>query len=422
MGESEKIIFHVDVNSAFLSWEAAYRVDVLGESLDLRDVPSVIGGDEEKRHGIVLAKSTPAKKYNILTAEPLVSARKKCPELIIVKPDFEVYVEYSRKFIELLNKFAPKVEQYSIDEVWCDMTGTQNLYGDPVTAANNLKDKIYAELGFTVNIGISENRLLAKMAGDFEKPNRIHTLFPNEIKEKMWPLPVRELFFVGRSTERKLNNLGIRTIGQLANTDLALLKSHFKKHGEVIYNYANGRDYMLPLNDHQSNKGYSNSITVPSDISEYDTAKQILLSLSETVASRLRTDKVKASCLAVSVVDCEFNYSTHQRQMKNPTNITNELYQSACEIFLELWDMKIPVRQLGVHSSKVSATDFHQYNLFDDMTQHDKLSKLDKAVDSIRNKYGEDALMRASFLQSEVSHMTGGISKEKRNDHFTKKI
>ena len=419
MDQSKNVIFHVDVNSAFLSWEAAYRVDVLGESIDLRDVPSVVGGDEEKRHGIVLAKSTSAKKYNIQTGEPLASARKKCPDLIIVKPNFDVYVKSSKAFIELLKGFAPNVEQYSIDEVWCDMTGTENIYGNPIVAANNLKDKIYSELGFTVNIGISSNKLLAKMAGDFEKPNKVHTLFPDEIKEKMWPLPVRELFFVGSSTQKKLGNLGIKTIGQLANTDLIILKSHFKKHGEVIYNYANGYDSTPIVTEHQSNKGYGNSITVAIDITDYDTAKQVILSLCETVASRLRVDDVKASCLAVSITDCEFGYSTHQKQFLSATNVTNELYQKACEIFLELWDKKTPIRQLGVQSSKVSKECFRQYDLFN-MNNYEKLSKLDKAVDNIRNKYGEDSIKRASFLKCEVSHMTGGISKEKRNGGISK--
>lgn len=419
MDQLEKVIFHVDVNSAFLSWEAAYRVNVLGESIDLREVPSVVGGNEDKRHGIVLAKSTAAKIYNIQTGEPLVSARKKCQNLIVVRPNFDVYVKSSKAFIELLKEFAPNVEQYSIDEVWCDMTGTERMYGDPVTAANNLKDRIYSELGFTVNIGISSNKLLAKMASDFEKPNRVHTLFPSEIKEKMWPLPVRELFFVGRSTEKKLSNLGIKTIGELANTDLIVLKSHFKKQGEVIYNYANGYDFTPVVNEHQPNKGYGNSITVAYDITDYETAKQVILSLCETVASRLRVDGVKTSCLAVSIVDCEFSYSTHQKQLLSTTNVTNELYQKACEIFLELWDKKIPIRQLGVHSSKVSEENFRQYSLFDS-NNYDKLSKLDKAVDSIRNKFGEDSIIRASFLKNEVSHMTGGISKEKRTGGVSK--
>ena len=419
MDNSKNVIFHVDVNSAFLSWEAAYRVDVLKESVDLREVPSVVGGDEEKRHGIVLAKSTPAKKYNIQTGEPLASARKKCPEIIIIRPNFDIYVKASKAFIELLKEFAPQVEQYSIDEVWCDMTGTENIYGSPVVAANILKDRIYSELGFTVNIGISSNKLLAKMAGDFEKPNKVHTLFPNEIKDKMWPLPVRELLFVGSSTEKKLSNLGIKTIGQLANTDLMILKSHFKKHGEVIYNYANGFDDSLIVTEHQMNKGYGNSITVAIDIINYETAKQVFLSLCETVASRLRFDNVKASCLAVSITDCEFSNSTHQKQFLCATNVTNELYQKACEIFMELWDKKTPIRQLGVQSSKVSEESFRQYDLFD-MNNYDKLSKLDKAVDNIRNKYGEDSIKRASFLKSEVSHMTGGISKEKRSGGISK--
>ena len=204
---AQRIVFHVDANSAFLSWSAAYRVKVLGEALDLRTVPSVVAGDKESRHSIILAKSAPAKKYGIQTGEPLFQALEKCPELKIVEPDYSLYVECSRHFVEVLRSFSPVVEQYSIDEAWVDMTGTERLFGPPVLAADALRRRVYEELGFTVNVGISTNKLLAKMAGDFEKPNKVHTLFPEEIPAKMWPLSVRDLFLVGAATERKLKLL-----------------------------------------------------------------------------------------------------------------------------------------------------------------------------------------------------------------------
>ena len=213
---SEKIIFHVDANSAFLSWSAAYRVRVLGEQEDLREVPAVVAGDKASRHSIILARSVPAKKYGIKTGEPLFQALEKCPDLKIVQPDYSLYVEASRHFVQMLQQFSPKVEQYSIDEAWVDMTGTQRLFGAPQLAAEKMRMRIWEELGFTVNIGISSNKLLAKMAGDFEKPNKVHTLFPEEMEMKMWPLSVRELFLVGPATEKKLNRIGIYTIGDLA--------------------------------------------------------------------------------------------------------------------------------------------------------------------------------------------------------------
>ncbi|MDF2820280.1 MAG: DNA-directed polymerase [Clostridiales bacterium] len=410
---SKPIIFHIDVNSAFLSWEACYRVNILGESADLRDIPSVVGGDQEKRHGIVLAKSNSAKKYKIQTGEPLVSALNKCPNLTIVPPNYELYVTSSRALLKILKEFSPLVEQYSIDEAYCDMTGTENIYGTPIAAATYIKDKIYEELGFTVNIGCSSNKLLAKMAGDFQKPNMVHSLFPEEIPDKMWPLDVGDLFFVGRATQKKLRSLGIQTIGELAHTDINILRYHFKKHGEVIYNYANGYDFTPLIDITPQNKGYGNSITIPIDASTASSAKMVLLSLCETVSTRLRADNIKASCISVSITDCEFSHASHQRNITASTNITNEIYTIACLLFDELWDKKTPIRQLGVHTSKLSNDDYRQYNLFD-MYKYDKLKKLDSAIDEIRGRYGEDSVKRACFLDGSTNHMSGGIDKAKR--------
>ncbi len=409
----EPIIFHVDVNSAFLSWEAAYRVNILGDSLDLRDIPSAVGGDIEKRKGIILAKSTPAKKYNIQTGEPVVAALSKCPKLTLVKPNYTLYVECSKAFIEILKEYTPFVEQYSIDEAYMDMTGTEGLYGSPITIAHIIKDRIYKELGFTVNIGISSNKLLAKMAGDLKKPNLVHTLFPEEIEAKMWPLNVGDLFFVGRATEKKLKMLGINTIGKLANADVRLLKAHLKKQGELIHQYANGIDFMKVIHETIPNKGYGNSTTIPFDVDSSEGAKLVLLSLCETVCTRLRADNVKASCVSVTLVDRDFEYSSHQRMLISATYVTHELYQHVCELFEELWNHRTPIRQLGVHTSKLCEGKIYQYNIFDSF-KYDKYEKLDQAIDKIRDKYGENSIIRAPFLNSKLDHMAGGVSKERR--------
>jgi len=436
----EPIIFHVDVNSAFLSWEACYRKEILGEEIDLREIPSAVGGDMEKRKGVILAKSTPAKPYNIQTGEPIVAALKKCPELMIVKPNFEHYVRCSRAFMEILREYTPKVEQYSIDEAFMDMTGTRGLYGDPVGIAHIIKDRIYSELGFTVNIGIAHNKLLAKMAGDLKKPNLVHTLFPHEIATKMWPLPVGELFFVGKSSEKTLRLLGIKTIGDLANADLKLIKSHLKKHGETIYQYANGIDRSAVEEVSAPNKGYGNSMTIPYDVSSVEGAHLVLLSLCETVGARLRADHMEASCISVSLVDCDFIHSSKQMTLRRNTCYTAELYEYACELFQKLWDHHTPIRQLGVHTTKLSDAHIHQMSLFEttslpheksksqkssmfhknEMKQR-KLEKLDAAIDAIRNKYGDDAIKRAAFLEGKLDHMAGGISKEKKNG-ITKEV
>ena len=410
--ESRTIIFHIDVNSAFLSWSAAYRTDVLGEKPDLRTVSSIVGGDQEARHGIVLAKSTPARKYGIQTGEPIVAARKKCPNLIIIPPDFHIYVEKSKALIALLKQYSDKVVQYSIDEAWADFTGYEMLYGEPVAFAHELKDKIKEELKFTVNIGVSSNRLLAKMAGDFEKPDLVHTLFPEEIEEKLWPLPVERLFLVGKAAADKLHSLGIYTIGDLARTDPGAIKSHMKKHGEVIWNYAWGREEEETIEAKEGNKAYGNSMTTPVNVTDVEYARQILLSLSETVGMRLRADQAKISCVSITLRSSDFENRNRQMQLSSATDVTEEIYVSACRLFDELWDGK-PLRLIGVSTSRVTYEEYRQYNLFD-QEKYDKLEKCDKAIDSIRARFGEDSIMRASFLNSRISHTGGGLNKEKR--------
>ena len=409
-------IFHVDANSAFLSWSAAYRVSVLGEKTDLRLIPSIVGGDQEKRHGIVLAKSTPAKKYDIKTGEAIVTARKKCPGLVVISPDYGLYVSASRAFIEKLKKYTDQVIQYSIDEAWAVFDGYEKLYGQGqmVSFAHGLKDEIKEELGFTVNIGISTNFLLSKMAGDFSKPDKVHTLFPEEIEKKMWPLPVSELFFVGKATTAKLHRLGIYTIGELAQADEDMIYAHLKTPGKIIQGYARGEDLQPYMFTHGANKGYGNSLTAPVDVVMGEYARHLMLSLCETVGTRLRSDNVKISVVSVHITTCEFQYAHKQMQILTPTDVTEEIYTAACGIFKKLWDGKTPIRQIGVHTSKVESDGGRQYNLFD-MQKYDRLETLNRTVDKIREKYGEDAVFRAGFLKSNVTHMSGGLDKERRS-------
>ncbi len=398
----EKVIFHVDVNSAFLSWEAVSRLQQ-GDSLDLREIPSAVAGDKNKRHGIILAKSTLAKQYGVQTGEPIVDALKKCPNLMLVPPHHGLYEEYSKAFTDLLNDFSPCVEKCSIDEAYCDMTGMSSLFGPPVEAAHKIKDRIKNELGFTVNVGISCNKLLAKMASDFKKPDLVHTLYPSEIPDKMWVLPVGELFFVGKSTVKKLNTLGIYTIGELAKTDAEILKAHLKKHGEVIHCFANGLDASVISQEEAKSKGYGNSTTISFDVEEEATAKMILLSLAETVAARLRRDGMMANVVSVSLVDFEFRHSSHQMTLLSPTHNSSELHKAACALFDELWD-GTPIRNLGVQTSKVVSEDTErQMNLFGFETD-EKREKLDQAIDRIRNRYGSAAIQRASLVKKETDH------------------
>ncbi|MCQ2505708.1 MAG: DNA polymerase IV [Lachnospiraceae bacterium] len=394
----ERTIFHVDVNSAFLSWEATYRLKHLSETVDLRTIPSAVGGDLNKRHGIVLAKSIPAKKYGVTTGEPIVRALEKCPQLLIVPPNHALYEKSSKAFIEILKKYSPDVEQYSIDEAFLDMTGMEKLFGPPIVAANTIKDEIYNTLGFTVNIGISTNKLLAKMASDFTKPNRVHTLFPEEIREKMWPLPIRELLFVGHATESKLLNLGIKTIGQLALTDPDILVSHLKKQGEAIWNFANGRDVSLIENNEPAAKGYGNSTTIAFDVTDISQAQPILMTLAESVGRRLRKDNVRAGVVALSIRYFDLSFESHQKTLRSSTNITNELYQAACQLLEECWDFVTPIRLLGIQATKLTESTERQLSLFD-TCDFEKQEKVDDAVDKIREKFGLGSIVRGSLLQ-----------------------
>lgn len=415
----ERIIYHIDVNSAFLSWEAVYRLKHLFSKTDLRDIPSAVGGSIEQRHGIILAKSIPAKKFKIQTGESIPDALKKCPNLVLVPPNYNLYEQSSKAFMSILREYTPVVEQYSVDEAFIDMTGTSLLWGEPVKVANQIKDRIRDELGFTVNIGVSSNKLLAKMAGDFRKPDLVHTLFPDEIAVKMWPLPVSDLFYVGRATNKKLLNLGITTIGQLAHADIGMLRHHFKKHGEVIWAFANGIDFSGVEEIRPDNKGYGNSTTISFDARDTETAKKVLLALSETVAARLRNDRVKAGVVSIGIKDYEFRYAGHQTVLDTPTNITIEIYEYACQLFGELWDGS-PIRHLGVHTTRIVPEDDARQLSFLNNFDFEKQEKLDTAIDSIRLKYGNDAIKRAAFLESRIDHMEGGISREKRTVDYSK--
>ncbi len=410
---TERIIFHIDVNSAFLSWEAAYRLEHRMDTIDLRTIPSAVGGDKEKRHGIILAKSEPAKRYGVKTAETLNDALKKCPDLVIVPPRFELYYKCSKAFINILLEYSPNVEPYSIDEAFVDMTNSTSLFGSPVVVANLIKDRIRQELGFTVNIGVAHNKLLAKMASDFKKPDLVHTLFEHEISTKMWPLPVNELFFVGRATTRKLRNLGIYTIGDLAQSDLSIIKSHLGKHGELIYNYANGIDTSPVTTEVPANKGYGNSTTIDHDVTDANEAKKILLSLCETVCSRIRKDSVLVSVVSVSIKNCFLASESHQKTLLSATNVASELHRHACELFDSFWD-GTPIRQLGVHTSHITQEGNQQLNLFD-MDLFIRQGNLEKTIDQIRGKFGENSIQRASFLSGNHSHMAGGTRKEHMN-------
>ena len=402
-----RLIFHIDVNSAFLSWESVRRVK---QGLpDLRDIPACIGGDPKKRTGIVVAKSIPARKYGIQTGEPMAMALRKCPELVIVQSDFSLYVKCSKAFKEICATYTPVMESFSIDEVFLDMTGMSLLYQNPVATANEIKDRIHRELGFTVNVGISVNKLLAKMASDFEKPDKVHTLFPDEIESKMWPLPVRNLLFLGKASEKKLNKAGIYTIGDLAHARESEIQALLgSKNGHQLHQYALGIDDS-PVKEHaEEAKGFSAETTFNEDIVSLDQIFPILLEQCDIVATRMRRKGKKCLSVAVSFRTLDFKKRSHQATFQNATDVTDEIYEQAKKLFREFWKGE-PLRLVGVSLTNLSEDEYEQFSLFEDAENKERHRKLDAALDTIRQKYGNDKITRASIMNS-----NSGIARKAR--------
>ena len=365
-----RLIFHVDVNSAYLSWEAARRVSLREE--DLRLIPSAIGGDRDKRTGVILAKSIPAKKFGIKTGEPVAMALRKCPDLFLARPDFRLYEASSKAFMDICREYAPVVEKYSIDECFLDMSGTHRIYPDPVAIAHTIKDKIR------------------------------DTLYRHEIPAKMWPLPVRELFSVGASTAEKLERAKIRTIGDLANTPLDRVQKIVGiKLGTQIHDYANGIDDSPVLSAPEEAKGYSISTTLEEDVVTSEQAHKVLLALTDSVTARMRADSVKAYCLAVSIRSNDFKTRSHQRKLMDPTDISNEVYQLSKQLFAELWDGRTPLRLIGVALNDLTREETPQMSLFPD-EKKERSRKLDQAYDAINKKFGAATIQRGSNLQSDL--------------------
>lgn len=417
----DKIFFHIDVNSAFLSWSALEKLHN-GSDTDLRTIPAIIGGDMAKRHGVVLAKSIPAKSYGIVTGEPIVNALRKCPSLTLEPPDHILYHRRSRELMTLLSDFCPDIEQVSVDECYMDYTPVSRKYPSPEAAAHLIKDRVSKELGFTVNVGVSDRKVLAKMASDFRKPDLVHTLYAHEIERKLWPLPVSSLFMCGHSSVEALRKLEILTIGDLARTDRSILLAHLKSHGVLLWEYANGIDSSEVATEHAEAKGIGNSTTLSQDAEDKETAYRVLLSLSESVARRLRDSGQIAGMVSTEIKYNTFKKVSHQTTLFSPTNQTDLIYQTACNLFDEIWD-GTPVRLLGIRSSKLaSENEPVQMSLFDlpvpvpqDGTQPGshppspssrKREQLDQALDSIRKRYGAGAVVRGSLLPGNTEPLT----------------
>ena len=399
----EPVIFHIDVNSAFLSWSALKRLQA-GDPVDLRTIPSIIGGDSSKRHGVVLAKSIPAKKFHIVTGEPIAQAFRKCPFLVTEAPDMGYYRSRSHELMEFLSGICPDIEQVSVDECYMDFSPIANRYASPVEAAMQIKDAVRKRFGYTVNIGISDRKVLAKMASDFEKPDRVHTLFQKEIQKKMWPLPVSSLYMCGHSSVETLKKLEILTIGDLAKADPEILSAHLKRHGILLWEYANGIDSSRVEVLSREQKGIGNSITLPADALTREDAFHSLLSLSDSVGKRLRAAGLLAGSIHIELKYNTFDTVSRQTILDTPTDLADQIYQTACSLFDQLWD-QTPIRLLGVRTGKLqSKAEPLQLDLFSIQAKKEhepsseKQQKLNAALDSIRARYGDSAVTRGCFL------------------------
>ena len=329
-------------------------------------------------------------------------ALRKCPELYLARPDFRLYEKCSHAFMDICAQYTPIVEKYSIDECFLDMNGTKNIYPDPIATAHEIKDRIKRELGFTVNIGIGSNKLLAKMASDFEKPDKVHTLFSHEIEQKLWHLPVRELFGVGASTADKLERSFILTVGELARLDIGILHSLVgAKLGDYLHNAANGIDDSPVLDHPEKAKGYSNSTTLENDVTGVEEANKILLALADTTAARMRADGARAHCISVTIRGNDFRDRSHQRKLDEATDITTEIFDVCRSLFSELWDRKTPLRLLGVALTNITYDEEVQISLFGD-EKKEKARALDKTVDSIRTRFGSATIMRGVTYKSSL--------------------
>lgn len=386
---------HIDVNNAFLSWSA---VDLLnkGYKYDIRNSYAVIGGDESIRHGIVLAKSMPAKRLGIVTAEPLISAKKKCPALRVYPPNFEFYKKMSDSMFNILYKYTPDIEIASIDECYLDYGKVKKLYGDELEFAKKVQKEIYDTLGFTVNVGIANNKLCAKMASDFLKPNKIHTLYDYEVQEKMYKLDISDLYGIGKKTVPKLRALNINTIGDLANFDLNELTKYFKNQAINMINSAKGINNDEVINYFVEPKGIGNEITLDRDVANKNIIYDYLKQLSDKVARRLRKQNKYAYVIVVVIKDNMFRRKSHQVKLNNATNVSSEIYETAKKVFEEMYDNEL-IRLIGVRVDNLVDNNIYQISIFenDDNRKNDEV--IEKLLDDLKDKYGNRVIDRASL-------------------------
>lgn len=396
----ERTILHCDCNSFFASVETALNPSYRG-------VPMAVCGSQEDRHGIVLAKNEEAKKFGIQTAETVFSAKRKCPSLVIAKPHYEEYERYSRMVNDIYNEYTDKVEQFGIDESWLDVTASKRIFGTGEEIAECIRRRVKEEIGITVSIGVSFNKVFAKLASDYKKPDAITVISKENFKQIVFPLPASDLLFVGRRTAEELGKIGIKTIGDLASTSRDMLRHKLGKMGDMLWVYANGLDASPVCSDKKQDvKSISNGFTFKHDLITKEDCKIGIEYLCEEIASTLRRKKLKCNTVAISIKDTHLKTVQRQRPLDNASDINREISSLAYEILLDEWNDNIPIRMITVTVTGLvdSSSSFTQLDLFSDSCDlvRDKYKKKEETVDAIRKRFGSSSISSGAFYDTDI--------------------
>lgn len=395
---SGRVILHSDINCCYAAIEHLHHPELNGK-------PLAVGGDPESRHGIVLTADYIAKKYGVKTGMALWQAKQLCPEINFVSPRMDLYLRFSRMAHEIYAEYTDLQEAYGIDESWLDVTDSATIKGDGYSIAKEISNRMKSELGITVSIGVSFNKIFAKLGSDYKKPDAITTMYTDEFQTKAWNLPVGDLLYVGRSTNYKLAKIGIRTIGDLARTDEAILVSQLGKMGSVLWAFANGYDDspVRKENTHAPIKSVGNSTTTHRDLLNDEDVKIIIYVLAESVAARLRENGFRCWVVEISIRDKDLFSFSRQRKISNATNITEEIAVEAYKLFKESYDWRKPIRSVGVRGADLVNDNYcEQIDLFCDFQMREKHMKMDAAVDDIRRRFGFYSIQRGLMFQDKV--------------------
>ena len=405
----ERIILHSDCNSFYASVECLHHPEI-------REKPVAVGGDIEQRHGIILAKNQLAKQFHVSTGEAIWQAKQKCPELIVLPPNFPLYLRFSRLARDIYLDYSNRVEPFGLDEAWLDITSSENQKDKGERTAHEIRKRIREELGITVSIGVSYNKIFAKLGSDYRKPDAVTMITKENYRQIAWPLPVSDLLYVGPATKRKLNGFGVHTIGELAQTPVEILRSKFGKIGDILWCFSNGLD-SSPVADFQNQpvvKSIGNSTTAPRDLERDEDVKMILYVLADSVARRLREQGLKGRTIHISVRDNSLFSFTRQKTLGFYTNLTEEIAGEALSLFREHYQWKRPVRSIGISVSDLEAgTICSQTSLFCDEVKREKVERLDKALDRLKARFGTFAVQPAVLLKD---RKLSGF--DPKNDHI----